>query len=231
MILESARAAIALLPTREFRVILLKTVGLTLLMLAALWLVLKQTLGWLASAWLGDWLPELPHWASWLGMVGAILFGLGLALGLALLVGPASALVAGLFQDDLAEAVEQKDFPQDPPGKPVPLLRSIAIAIRFFGVIVAGNLVALVLLLVPGINIAAFFLVNGYLLGREFFEFAAMRQFGEDGARQLRHRHGLTVFLAGLVIAAFMWIPVLNLATPLFATAMMVHLVKRTSRA
>jgi CysZ protein len=35
------------------------------------------------------------------------------------------------------------------------------------------------------------------------------------------------VFLAGLMIAAFVSIPIVNLATPLFGTALMVHLHKR----
>ncbi len=87
-------------------------------------------------------------------------------------------------------------------------------------------MIALLLLLVPGINIGAFFLVNGYLLGREFFEFAAMRFRSEADAKALRSKHAGTVFLAGLVIAAFLAVPLLNLLTPLFAAAMMVHLHK-----
>ena len=83
------------------------------------------------------------------------------------------------------------------------------------------------LLLVPGVNIAAFFLVNGYLLGREYFEFAAMRYRSEDEAKAIRSRHGGTVFVAGLLIAGFLAIPIVNLLTPLFAAALMVHLHQR----
>src|SRR5690606_42140482 len=93
-------------------------------------------------------------------------------------------------------------------------------------IVILGNLLALVLLLVPGVNIAAFFLVNGYLLGREFFEFAAMRLLPEAEAKALRRRNAGTIFLAGLVVAAFLAVPLLNLLTPLFAAAMMVHLHK-----
>ena len=82
---------------------------------------------------------------------------------------------------------------------------------------------------VPGVNIVAFFLVNGYLLGREFFEFAAMRIRSPDEARLYRSRHSGTVFAAGLVIAAFLAIPILNLLTPLFAAGLMVHLHKMLS--
>ena len=48
-------------------------------------------------------------------------------------------------------------------------------------------------------------------------------------ARQLRKANQSTVFLAGLFIAAFVSIPILNLATPLFGTAFMVHMHKRLS--
>jgi uncharacterized protein involved in cysteine biosynthesis len=39
--------------------------------------------------------------------------------------------------------------------------------------------------------------------------------------------HQGTVFIAGLFIAAFVSIPILNLATPLFGMAFMVHVHKR----
>ena len=54
-----------------------------------------------------------------------------------------------------------------------------------------------------------------------------MRFMGPAAARALRREKGLTVFLAGLVVAGFVAIPIVNLATPLFATAFMVHIVKR----
>ena len=74
-----------------------------------------------------------------------------------------------------------------------------------------------------------FFLVNGYLLGREYFQFAAMRFRPEREANQLRKKFGFEIFLAGLVIAAFMSVPLLNLLTPVFAATLMVHLHKQVS--
>ena len=108
-------------------------------------------------------------------------------------------------------------------------MRAFLLSAKFLAVVILGNIVALFLLLVPGVNIAAFFLVNGYLLGREYFEFAAMRFREEAEAKALRRRNFGTVFLAGLVIAAFLAVPILNLLTPLFAAALMVHLHKMVS--
>ncbi len=231
MILDAARAAFARLFTPEFRGVFWKSLGITLLALAALWLLLERLFATLALPWLDALLPGLPAWAGWLGVVAAIVAGLGLALALAFLVAPVTAMVAGLFLDDVAAVVEREDFPGDPPGRPVPLLRGLWLSLRFFGVVLLGNLLALFLLLVPGVNIAAFFLVNAYLLSREFFEFAAMRFRSEAEARALRRKHALTIFLAGLVIAVFLAVPLLNLLTPLFAAAMMVHLYKRLAAA
>lgn len=229
MILEAARAALLRLFTPEFRGVFFKSLGLTLLALIGLWFGLKEVFDWLALPWIDQLLPGFPSWAGWLTFIVAVLAGIGLALGLALLIAPVTAIVAGLFLDDVAEVIERTDYSNDPPGKPVPLPRSIALSLKFFGVVILGNIVALLLLLVPGINIAAFFLVNGYLLGREFFEFAAMRFRSEADAKALRRKHAATVFLAGMLIAAFLAIPLVNLLTPPFAAAMMVHLHKMVS--
>jgi CysZ protein len=226
MILDAARAAAGQLFSPEFRSVLAKTLGLTLLALVALWFGLKELFDWLALPWIDALLPGLPSWAGWLSLVAAVIAGIGLALGLALLIAPVTAIIAGLFLDDVAETVERTSYPLDPPGKAVPVLQSMVLALKFFAVVIVGNLIALLLLLVPGVNIGAFFLVNGYLLGREFFEFAAMRFRPEKDAKALRSRNAGTVFLAGLVIAAFLAVPLLNLLTPLFAAAMMVHLHK-----
>ncbi|WFP63169.1 sulfate transporter family protein [Mesorhizobium sp. WSM4904] len=226
MILDAARAAASRLFSPEFRSVFLKTLGLTLLALVALWFGIESVLEWLAWPWLQTFVPGLPAWAGWLG---AIIAGIALAAGMALLIAPVTAIIAGLFLDDVAEVVERTDYPSDPSGRPVPALHALVLAVKFFGVVIIGNVVALLLLLVPGINIAAFFIVNGYLLGREFFEFAAMRFRPEAEAKALRRKYAGTVFLAGLVIAVFLAVPLLNLLTPLFAAAMMVHLHKAVS--
>ena len=72
------------------------------------------------------------------------------------------------------------------------------------------------------------FLANAYLLGREYFLLAAMRFRPPEEAKAMRvHTH--PDFLAGMLIAVFVSIPIVNFATPLFAMAMMVHVHKRLS--
>ncbi|MDW5316717.1 sulfate transporter family protein [Rhizobium sp. PL01] len=230
MILDAARLSFANLFAPETRSVFWKVLGLTLLALVGLWFALRELFIYLALPWLDALLPGTPGWAGWLTFVVGIFASLGLALGLALLLAPVTALIAGFFLDDVADVVEKRDYPQEPAGRPLPLGEAIFGTLKFLGVIIAGNIIALFLLLIPGINLIAFFLVNGYLLGREFFEFAAMRYRSPAEARLFRAKHAGTVFLSGLVLAAFLAVPLLNLLTPLFAAGMMVHLHKKLSR-
>ncbi len=231
MVIEAARLAFINLFAPETRSVFWKVLALTIAALLMLWFAVRRIFIWLAIPWLDQLLPGIPDWAGWLGFVFGILASIGLALGLALLISPVTAVIAGFFLDDVAEVVEARDYPEDAPGRAMPIGESIVQAVKFFGVVVLGNVFALMLLLVPGINLIAFFMVNGYLLGREFFEFAASRFMSPRDARVFRSKNRGTVLLGGFVIAGFLAVPILNLLTPLFAAGLMVHLYKMLSRA
>lgn len=229
MIVEAARAAAGNLASPGLRGIMAKVLGLTVLGLVAAWFAAREAFGSFVQPVLQSWLEAVPWIGVWVAPAIGLLAGLGIALALILLVAPVTAMVAGIFLDDIAEGVERTDYPADPPGRPVPALRSLLLSAKFLGIVILGNLCALLLLFVPLVNVAAFFLVNGYLLGREYFEFAAMRFRSEEEARELRRRHSGTVLAAGLVIAALLAVPIVNLLTPAFAAAFMVHLHKTVS--
>ena len=226
MIIEAARLSGSNLFSPASRSVLLKSLGLTILLLAGLWFGLGELFSVMAMPWLENLLPGLPDWAGWAGTLAAIIAGVGLALVLALFIAPVTAAMAGLYLDDIAEVIETRDYPDETPGRAMPLGQSIRQSLGFLLVVGIGNLLALILLIIPGINLAAFFLVNGYLLGREYFEFAAMRFMSPADAKRLRSRNSATIFFAGLIIAAFLSVPLLNLLTPMFAAGMMVHLHK-----
>jgi CysZ protein len=200
------------------RRILVKSIGLAFLLLIVLGMILQGAITHLVA---------LPYPFD---MALAIFTALGIIAGAIYLMPPITSLVAALFLDDIAEQVERRNYPADPVGKALPITTSVLLSLRFFGLVLAVNLIALILLILPGVNIAVFFIANGYLLGREYFELAAMRFRPIDEARALRRANALRVFLAGLVIAAIVFIPILNLITPVFATAFMVRMHKKISR-
>lgn len=215
VMLAAAGQAFRDLFTPPFRAVLFKCVGFTIALLVLLIAALIWAFGYFAT---------LPGWAEttiqWLG-------GGALVIGSIFLVPPVSSLVAGLYLDDIAGEVERQHFPHDPPGRELPVAKSIGLALRFFFIVAAVNILALFLLLVPGVNLIAFYIGNGYLLGREYFEMAAMRHIAPAEARALRKANRGTVFLAGLIIAGLASVPILNFLTPLFATGFMVRIFKQ----
>lgn len=230
MIFETATRAFGDLFSAPVRGVFWKVIGLTLLFLVALWYVLRLVFLDYALPYIEGWLPDMGQWSGWFDATAAILSAVGIAAGLAFLIAPVSAIIAGLFLDDAAEKVEKASYPGEAPGQALPLGQSILSSLRFFLVVIAANLVALVFLLVPGVNIVIFFLVNGYLLGREYFEFAAGRYLGPERARAWRSRNQGRVWLAGLAVGLFLMVPLLNILTPLFAAIFMVHYVKALMR-
>ncbi len=221
MILDSAAAALRQTLSPALRGILWKSLGLTLGILALLWLGLTRLLqAFQASHHISAQYPILDSLAYYLA-------GFGLFVALAYLMPAVSIVVAGFFLDDAAEIVERTDFPGEPPGRAMPFGVSMLYALRFAGVTLLVNLVALAIFFVPVIGVAAFFAANAYLLSREYFEMAAARFRDMDGAAQMRRDYAARTLLAGCLLAGMMIVPILNLVTPLFGIALMVHLHKR----
>jgi CysZ protein len=202
-----------------FRSVMVKSVALTIAVLAIAGLLLdKFALHLLVGA----------H--GWLATALSVAIGLGVTAGLVLLVAPTTSLVASFFFDEIAAIVERGVDPAGPAGRAAPALESALAAVRFAGLTLAVMLAALVMLFVPGIGFVAWYVSNAYLLGREYFELAAMRFRSSQEARAMRRYFAGTVFMAGLIIAGFVAVPILNLATPLFAAALMARLHKRLER-
>ncbi len=167
----------------------------------------------------------------WLATLIAWLIGLSLLVGAVFLAAPVASLVASLFLDEIAAHVEAEIDPFGPPGRAAPFVEATLAALRFFVLSVAVGIVSLILLFIPGVGLVAWLGANAYLLGREYFELAAMRFHSAVQARELRRRHAGFVFVYGVMIAVFVAIPLVNLLTPLFATTLMVRLHKRIARA
>ena len=131
----------------------------------------------------------------------------------------------GFFLDRVAATVEALDYPGRGPARRDALLDMTLATLRLMVLAVVLNLLALpVYLLLPGINFFVFLGLNGYLLGRAYFEGVALRRLDTAATRAVRHRFGGRVFLGGIVIAGLFALPLVNLVAPVIATAFMVHL-------
>jgi uncharacterized protein involved in cysteine biosynthesis len=232
--LDAAFKALGQMFSPPFRLVLLKSVGLATLCLAAVALALFHLLEWLSGAgmgWLEGAIGSLAHSPlAVLSWIIAVALGVGLVAGAVLLVPAATALVAGFFADDIAERVERSHYPADPPGVALPLWRAAAQGVKTALLALAVYLCTLPFFLFAGAGAVMFFIATAWLLGREYFDLAATRFHPVAETRALRRRHAAEVFTAGLFITGFVSIPILNLATPLFGVAFMVHVHKRLTR-
>src|SRR5262249_30124126 len=229
--LDAVLKALGQMFSRPFRMVLLKSVGLAIAFLALVAIALFRLLEWLSGAGM-DWLEGTVGTAGHgllavLGWIVAVALGLGLFTGAVLLMPAVTALVAGFFADEIADLVERSHYPTDSPGVALPLWRAAIEGAKTALLAIAVYLCTLPFFLFGGAGVVAFFIATAWLLGRQYFELAAMRFHPVAEARSLRRRHQATAFTAGLFIAGFVSIPFLNLATPLFGVALMVHVHKK----
>ena len=229
--LQAAFKAFAQMFTPPFRAVLLKSIGLAILLLIMLGIGLHRLFAWLAAEGAGylegvtgPGMQTPLHALLW---VLAIAAGFGLIAGAVFIMPAVTAFVASFFSDEIAAEVEHVHYPADPPGVPVPVWTAGLEGIKTALLALLVYLVAVPFLLFAGFGFIIFFVAISYLLGREYFLLAAMRFHSVEEAKALRKRHHGTIVLAGAFIAAFVSIPILNLATPLFGMAFMTHMHKK----
>jgi CysZ protein len=164
-----------------------------------------------------------------LAWIVSIAAGLGVVFGAVFLMPAITSLVASVFVDEVADHVEREHYPAERVGTALPFGVAIVEGIKTALLTILVYLIALPFVFMAGAGFIAFFIATAWLLGREYFELAAMRFRSPAEAKAMRKQNAATVFTAGLVIAGFVSIPIVNLATPLFGMAFMVHMHKRLS--
>jgi len=229
---DAAVKALTQMFSPPFRRVLLKSIGLALILIVLIGVGLNRLFSWMATAgatWAEATAGGHTLWQM-LAWVLSIAATLGIVTGAVFLMPAVTAFVGSFFVDEIADEVERGHYPHEPPGIALPLWLALVEGIKTALLAVAVYLCAVPFLFLAGLGLVILFLANAYLLSREYFLLAAMRFRPPDEARAMRRAHHTQIFLAGLLIALFVSIPVVNLATPLFAMAMMVHMHKRLSQ-
>jgi uncharacterized protein involved in cysteine biosynthesis len=226
---ESAARALVQMFSPPFRRVLLKSIGLALVLIVAVGVGLNRLFSWMAeggAAWAEHGTGAHAPWQvlAWVLSVAATF---GIVTGAVFLMPAVTAFVGSFFVDEIGEEVERTHYPADPPGRTLPLALAAWEGIKTALLAAAVYVCALPFLFFAGLGLVIMFLANAYLLSREYFLLAAMRFHPPDEAKAMRRAHRTQVFLCGLLIALFVSIPIVNLATPLFAMAFMVHMHKR----
>lgn len=217
--------ALVQLGDKRFQSVLLKGLGLTIALLIAIYLAFV----WIIGAFVPDTfsLPFIGQ-VTWIDDALSIgSFFLMIALSVFLMVPVASAFT-GIFLEEVSEAVEDRHYPGLPEVPRQSIVDIVVDSLSFLGVIIVANVIALVLYLV--LNVAApliFWALNGFLLGREYFQMVAIRRLGREGAKAARKRHMPEIWLAGALMAIPLTIPVVNLLIPVLGAATFTHMFMR----
>ncbi len=225
MILQAFLRALSQLGDPRFRRVVLLGVLLSLALLFAVYAGFLQLMWWLTPdsidlPLLGpvSGVETLLGWASVLVMLGLSVF----------LMVPVASAFTGLFLEDVAQAVEARHYPQLPPARPMPLAETLRQSINFLGIVLAVNAAAL--FVYPFAGPAAplvFWVVNGFLLGREYFSLVALRRLTPAEVKDLRRRNRWRLWLAGTLMAAPLSVPIINLVIPVLGVATFTHLFHR----
>ncbi len=228
--------SIAQLGDPAFRQVFWRSIWLSLGVFAALW-----ALAWFALAWLGQdlaaWVAQSDPESTWVRVLewayGAAAVA-GVLVASLFLFPAVMAGVMSILLDEIAAAVERRYYPVLPPARAQPVGEAILAGLAFAAAALALNLLALpiylVLLFVPPFNLFVFYLLNGYLLGREYFELVAVRRTDLAAAKRLRRAYRGRVLLAGVVVAFLLTLPLINLVMPIVATGFMLHVFEGLRR-
>ena len=219
--------AVRNLGDRELQGMLVRIAGWS----AGVYLVVLALLFWgLDAALLGAWAERQLGWLpSWLVEAAVVLLAVFAFVALFWFTFVVVAqCVAGFYLDRVVARVEETDYPRLGAAPGAGMAREAATLLRFTAALLALNLVALPFyvlgLVIPPVSIAIFYIVNGYLLGREYAEAVLSRRLSPSQVRRWRREHAIGVWCAGAVIALGMSVPVVNFAAPVVAAAFMTHI-------
>lgn len=204
-----------------FRRVVLLSFGLSIAVFGLILAGLIALLPFIPGSNIG-WLDTGITWLTGLGV--PLLF----LVVLWLLFPAVMSMIASFFLDDIIDAVEKRYYPDRMGWRHAPVHETLWLALRLSIFIILVNLLALPLylaLLFTGFGAPVlYYVINGYLLGREYFEMAAIRHGARRDAEQMRKDRRDLAFIGGLAIAVLFSIPVLNLVAPVLGMALMVHL-------
>ena len=228
---DAAIKALTQMFSPPFRRVLFKSIGLALLMIILMGIGLNRVFSWMADSgatWAEASVGGHTAWQvlSWILSFAATL---GVITGALFLMPAVTAFVGSFFVDEIGEEVERTYYPAEAPGRALSIAPAVFEGTKTALLSILIYLCAVPFLLFAGFGLVIMFVAAAYLLSREYFLLAAMRFRSPAEAKDMRRAHRTSIMFAGLPIAVFVSIPIVNLATPLFAMAMMVHVHKRLS--
>lgn len=209
----------------RFIKVLVYGVGLTILLLFGFTAAMVWTVGLVVPDTFTLWyIGEI----TWIDNVASLAVVPVMMLASVFLMVPVAAAFSSIFLDDVADAVEAKHYPNQPPVARIPFRETIGETVKFLLLLLVANLIALVLaLFFAPFAPLIFWSVNGLLLGREYATMVARRRMSRQEVYAFRKRNSTAIWLSGTAMAIPLTIPVMNLFIPIIGVAAFTHLFHR----
>ena len=169
--------------------------GRTLVAAVVVWSLVGFIALWAGVTWLVNYFDPFS------GSGSSVLFGwfsgvIGLVL--TILFFPAlMSMAIGLFQERAAGIVEVEHYPNLDSPRQNSIAEQTWLGIRFLAWTILVNGLAFPLYFLPIANIFILLFVNGFVIGREYFEVAATRRMSADSIRKLRRSHRVKIWMTG----------------------------------
>jgi CysZ protein len=213
IMLKALSRGVSQLNDRSIRRILWLCIGVAVLVFIFLWtgiaLILAHT--------------SFFQWV-WLEAITDVLSGFATAIVTWFLFPGIVSAVIGLFMDQIANCVEARHYPELPKANGLPFLNSLVSSIKFFSVYFVINICLLPFLLLGPLYLIIFYIANGYLISREYFELVTHRRESTSYAHALRKANKWPLLSLGIAITFLLTVPIINLITPVIAVGAIIHL-------
>ena len=208
------------LPDPAFRRVIIKAILLSVFVFVFLaiivWFVLSET----------------NFFTFWLFEAFADIFGGVTAIIIAWLLFPTLAsFFITLFLEDIVEAVESRYYHDTLLEKINNPSAMFIISLRFTAIALFLNILVIPFyfftIWFPPLGIFVFYCLNGYLLGREYFELVALRHIKMEDIPSIRQSNRWQLFLFGSVTTFLFTIPIINFLAPILGVTGMTHLFRK----
>lgn len=137
-------------------------------------------------------------------------------------------VIISFFCDMISTRIEKDSYPDRLPQQPIGLKEILKKDARFILKLIVVNLLFLPLFLIPVLNILVYYIVNGYLLGREYFEMVTIRHLPVAKIATIRKKNRSTLIMGGVAILLLSTLPLINMIAPVVAVILMTHLFHST---
>ena len=137
---------------------------------------------------------------------------------------PLLIFINSLFSGKIIKIIESNNYKNINYNYSNTFVKELKFQLSFIIIFVLINLALIPFLIFPPIYFIFYWIINGYLIGKEFSGSVLIKYINYNDIKKFNNKNRLNVYLFGIILAIIFSIPILNLFGPIIGTASMVHM-------